>query len=75
MNGRFGQWADHEAVAALRDAFGAIDVIMAALFETMDLFRWLAMETAARLEYAYPVQAEAHVVDWVRTCFEERDSP
>ncbi len=78
MNGRFlEQWADPRAVAALRDAFGRYerDDLWRALFETMDLFRWLAMETAARLEYAYPVQAEAHVVDWVKTCFEERDSP
>jgi aminoglycoside 6-adenylyltransferase len=77
MNGRFlEQWADPRAVAALPEAFGRCerDDLWRALFETMDLFHWLATETAGRLEYAYPVQAEAHVVKWVKTCFEERDS-
>jgi aminoglycoside 6-adenylyltransferase len=77
MNGRFvEQWADPRAVVALPEVFGRCERgdLWRALFGTMDLFRWLATETAERLEYAYPIQAEARVVNWVRTCFEERDS-
>jgi aminoglycoside 6-adenylyltransferase len=77
MNGRFlEEWADPRVTAALRAAFGHYDAddLWRALFETMDLFGWLATETAAKLNYAYPAQAEDRVVDWVRTCFEERAS-
>jgi|HigsolmetaAR201D_1030396.scaffolds.fasta_scaffold07434_4 aminoglycoside 6-adenylyltransferase len=62
-NGRFlEQWGDPRAVAALADAFAHYNEadVRRALFATMDVFRELASETAERLGYAYPQQADAH---------------
>jgi aminoglycoside 6-adenylyltransferase len=67
--GRFlEQWADPNAIAGLRVAFAHYDEadVRRALFATVDLFRWLAAETAARLSYPYPAAAEEHVTNLVR---------
>jgi len=77
MRGRFlEQWADPRAVEGLRSAFGHYDSddLWRALFGTMDLFSWLAPETASNLGYPYPSEAVQQAVAWVKTCFEERDS-
>jgi aminoglycoside 6-adenylyltransferase len=67
--GRFlEQWADRRAVDGLRAAFAHYDSadVRRALFATMDLFRWLATETAERLGYPYPEPADHHVTGLVQ---------
>jgi len=57
MRGRFlEEWADPRAVQALAGAFAHYDAadIARALLVTMDLFRWLALETARHWEFSYP---------------------
>lgn len=76
MQGRFlEKWADPRVITALEMSFGHYNTadLWRALFETMDLFGWLAAETVGKLGYVYPTQAEQHVAQWVRTCFEEHD--
>ena len=66
--GRFlEEWADPRAVVALREVFGRYDAddTWRALFASMELFRWLATETATSLGYRYPVEVDQHVTDWV----------
>ena len=57
MRGRFlEEWADPRAVKELPNIFAHYDRqdINHALLATMDLFRWLAVETAQRWGYLYP---------------------
>jgi aminoglycoside 6-adenylyltransferase len=73
--GRFlEEWADHRALAGLRDAFAHYDEedVRRALLATMDLFRWLAIETAERLGYPYPSVADERVTEWVKAYLEGR---
>jgi aminoglycoside 6-adenylyltransferase len=75
FRGRFlEQWADPRVVEGLREAYGRYDAddLWRALLATMDLFRWLAVETAARLGYPYPTRAEEKTAALVRKLFEER---
>ena len=76
--GRFlEEWADPRVVAGLRDAFACYDAGDAwrALFVSMELFRWLATETAERLGFPYPGSADQSVTEWVTGCFTERPRP
>jgi aminoglycoside 6-adenylyltransferase len=69
-DGRFlEQWADPRAVAGLRDAYAQYDAgdLRRALWATMELFRWLATETAPRLGYSYPTAADEYATEWVRS--------
>jgi hypothetical protein len=43
------------------------------LFATVDLFRWLAIETAEQLSYPYPTFADEHATELARTLLAERD--
>ncbi|MBU0492191.1 MAG: aminoglycoside 6-adenylyltransferase [Chloroflexi bacterium] len=73
MRGRFlEEWADPRAVAALSAAFAHYDEadVWRALFVTMDLFHWVAAETAERLGYPYPAEAKAHATELVRLLYE-----
>ena len=73
--GRFlEEWADPRALAGLRDAFAHYDEddIWRALLASMDLFRWLAIETAERLGHPYPTAADERVTEWVKECLSER---
>jgi aminoglycoside 6-adenylyltransferase len=57
MRGRFlEEWADPRAVDSLPMVFAHYDQedIRRALLATMELFRWLAIETAELLSYPYP---------------------
>ena len=68
--GRFlEQWAEPRVLEALRDVFAHYDEegIWHALLATMDMFRWLATETAEQLGYPYPTVADECVTEWVRT--------
>ncbi len=70
------EWADPRAVEGLRGAFAHYDQedLWRALLATMDVFRWLAMETAERLSYPYPTRADEQVTAWVRRLAETRTS-
>lgn len=74
MRGRFlEEWADPRAVAELKDAFGHYDPddLWRALIATMNLFRWVARETAAHLGLAYPAEGDAvasEIVLDLRSC-------
>jgi aminoglycoside 6-adenylyltransferase len=59
--------ADPRAVEALPRIFAHYDTedVWRALVATMDLFRWLAVETAERLGYSYPASGAAHAAELV----------
>jgi aminoglycoside 6-adenylyltransferase len=68
-DGRYlDEWATPQAVAAIPATFAAYDAddLWRALLATLDLFRQLAQETAARLGYTYPAQADKNVAQWLR---------
>jgi len=74
--GRFlEQWADDRVVKSLHEAFAHYDErdLWRGLFAMMDLFRWVAVETAAQLEYLYPTSADAHATELVQSMFSEDD--
>jgi aminoglycoside 6-adenylyltransferase len=62
------EWADPRAVAQLSTVFAHYDRqdIARALWATMELFRWLAVETAERWQYVYPASSDQAVSDVVR---------
>lgn len=75
--GRFlEQWAGPGVVEGLRDAFAHYDEedIWHALLATMDLFRWLAIDTAGRLSYPYPTLADERATELVRMLLDENIS-
>jgi len=66
--GRFlERWADERAVGELHEAFAHYDAVdvRRALWATMELFSWLALETAAALGLAYPQAADARISEWI----------
>lgn len=74
-DGRFlEQWADPRAVAGLRVAYAHYDEedTRRALIATMDLFRWLAKETAERLGYPYPAMSDECATALVQTILPPR---
>lgn len=74
--GRFlEEWAPPIVVERLRRTFPQYDAveIFQARLEALDLFRWLAQETGARLGYSYPTQLEETVMAWVREQAPERE--
>jgi len=74
MRGRFlEEWADPRAVAQLATVFAHYDRqdIARALWATMELFRWLAVETAQRWQYTYPTSSDHAVSDLVRSLLTE----
>jgi len=73
--GRFlEEWANPQALEELHNVFAHYDEddIARALFATMDLFHWLAIQTAERLSYPYPYTVDEHVTGWIRTCLSEK---
>jgi aminoglycoside 6-adenylyltransferase len=74
--GKFlAQWTDPQSWHALHGAFGRFDAADSwqTLFATMDLFRRLATETAARLGYAYPAALDKRVTQLVNALHAEDD--
>ncbi len=72
MRGRFlEEWADARAVAALPAIFAHYDEpdVWRALQATMALFRWLALETAEVLGYAYSAFGEERATEIVGRLF------
>ena len=77
FRGRFlEEWAHPQALKELRGAFAQYDEddIKHALLAMMDLFRWIATETAEKLGFPYPAKADEHVTNWIRTCLSQRRS-
>jgi aminoglycoside 6-adenylyltransferase len=75
--GRFVErWADPRAASALREAMGRRDDEDAwrALLVSTDLFSWLARETAERMGYAYPAEAQKRAGVWLRSRFAARQA-
>jgi aminoglycoside 6-adenylyltransferase len=71
FRGRFlEEWANPRALKELCGAFAHYDEddTKDALLATMNLFHWIAMETAEKLGYAYPTEADQHVTKWIRNC-------
>ncbi|MFC1976153.1 aminoglycoside 6-adenylyltransferase [Chloroflexota bacterium] len=72
--GRFlEKWADPRVIDDLGQAFAHYDKadLKRALLATVDLFGWVAQETAQELAYQYPTEADQQVTDWVIDCLEE----
>jgi aminoglycoside 6-adenylyltransferase len=75
LRGRFlEEWADPRAVEGLRNAFAHYDTKDAwrALFATMDLFRWLSLEAAGKLGFAYPLEGAGEAEKLSRQLYEQR---
>lgn len=78
MRGRFLEaWADPRAVAALPQIFAHYEEvdIGRALLATMELFRWLALETADILGYAYPIYGDERCSELVQQLLCSRPVP
>lgn len=75
MRGRFmEEWADPRALEALPQIFAHYETndIWRALLMTMDLFRWLAVETAEILSYEYPTYGDERCSELVQQLYSER---
>jgi aminoglycoside 6-adenylyltransferase len=71
-NGRYlEQWAAPRVVEGLCACYAHYDRddVWRALIATMDLFRWIAQETAEWLNLPYPADADRHAADWVIQCW------
>lgn len=74
FRGRFlEKWADPEVVAQMRDVFSHYDEVdvKRGLLAIIAMFRKIAMETARRLKYRYPVDADKRVANWIESRFKE----
>ena len=77
FRGRFlEEWAHPQALKELRGAFSHYDEddVKHALLATMNLFRWIAMETAEKLGYPYPTKTDEQVTKWIKTCLSQKRS-
>jgi len=71
FRGRFlEEWADPAVLEGLRETFARYDRqdLSRALLATLNMFRQVALETANRLGYEYPVDVDEQVSKWVRNC-------
>ncbi len=71
-SGRFlEKWADPRVVDGLRGAYAHYDSddVWRALLAVMDLFRWIASETAKKLGYVYLSDGDEYVTGWVNECW------
>jgi aminoglycoside 6-adenylyltransferase len=68
FRGRFlEKWADPRVIEGLHGAFAHYDVndVSHALLEELKLFRWTSRETAGKLKYKYPTEADDRVMEWI----------
>lgn len=75
MRGRFlEEWADPRAVATLPQIYAHYEEqdIWRALLATMELFRWLALETAGIIGYEYPAYGDERCTELVQQLFSSR---
>lgn len=74
-DGRFlDEWANPEAVRRLPGTFALYESesLWEALLSTLDLYRWLAQDTAGRLGYPYPEAADGWISEWVQAMYAGR---
>jgi aminoglycoside 6-adenylyltransferase len=74
FRGRFlEKWADPEVLSQMRDVFSHYDEadVEQGLLAAISLFRVLALETAERLGYSYPREANMQVTEWIRARFQK----
>jgi aminoglycoside 6-adenylyltransferase len=72
-DGRFlPEWADSRTVLELYDSFGRFDAADSwrALHGTMRLFRRIALETADKLSYSYPILLDERVTQFFHSVWE-----
>jgi hypothetical protein len=71
---RFVKWADPQVLRQMRDVFSHYDEADAkwGLLAAISLFRALAFETAERLGYSYPWEANTQVTKWIRARFQKQ---
>ena len=76
-DGRFlDQWADARVLAALPGIFGGYTIEQAwqNLLDVLDLFHWLAQETAVAHAFTYPHSAAAQITAWIRDLYLTKDN-
>lgn len=63
----FEKWADPRIISELENCYAKYEKldIQRALLETMNLFRWLALETMKLLDYEYPHSIDNYCSEWV----------
>ena len=74
FRGRFlEKWADPGVLRQMRDVFSHYDEadVRRGLLAAISLFRALALETAERLGYPYPEEADCKVTEWIRARFHQ----
>jgi aminoglycoside 6-adenylyltransferase len=72
--GRFlEEWSDPRILKAFGKTFARYnrDDMSRSLLATMDLFRWLATETAHRLGYQYPKDIDERITEMVKSVFSD----
>lgn len=76
FRGRFlEKWADPKVLNELQGTFAHYDVpdVRRALLASTRLFRKIATETANKLNYSYPNDADGRVTEWVKTCLSTKN--
>lgn len=65
----FDSWADPRIIDQIRICFAHYNKedIKKALIETMNLFRWIAIETSEMLEYKYSYKADKKATAWINS--------
>jgi aminoglycoside 6-adenylyltransferase len=74
FRGRFlEKWADPQVLRQMRDVFSHYDKadVKRGLLAAMSLFRALAVETAGRLGFSYPVEVDGKATEWIRARFQQ----
>ena len=65
------EWADPRAWNAFQNTYGRFDVddSWQALLNSLDLFHWLSMEAASRLDFSYPIKIEQNTTQLVQLLY------
>lgn len=72
FRGRFlEKWAEPEVLEEMRRAFSHYDEadVQRGLLATMALFQTIAVEVAEKLSFAYPLDADKRVTEWIKERF------
>lgn len=70
FRGRFlEEWAHPQDVERLQRSFTHYNKedIKRVLLVAMDLFRWMTMEIAKKLNYSYPSDVDECVIEWIKS--------
>lgn len=63
----FDEWADDKVKEDIKKCFAHYNKedIKRALYNTMSLFRWIALEVSSELNYKYPVSVDNKATQWI----------